>query len=158
VLRLRARAPRRREGLPRRRRRRRALLRLSVVARAAPPPARERAAGAPARQAGWPARARRRRPLDREAVRVPPPRLGPRGGVLGRRRGLHRDAEAAAPRTRAPHRAFGRFLLGRPGADPGALRSGGLGAVPPALDDLRRPPAAPAGAAARAHRPHVDGG
>ena len=57
------------------------------------------------------------------AVRVPAPRSRRRAGVLGRRRGVHGDAEAAADGTGASRASVRRSRrLGRARADQAALR------------------------------------
>ena len=93
-------------------------------------------------------RATSRRARDEPAVRVPPSRRGGRAGVLGRRGGVHRGAEAAAALAATATRARRHHLVGRARADPLPLRGGSAGALARELDELPRPAPPPARAAA----------
>ena len=97
----RARTAERRRRRPGGRGCRRALLRLPVLADTSSPPARGRPARARVREARRARGARGGRPRPDPALRVPAPRRRGHPGVLGRRRGVHRDAEAAAARPGA---------------------------------------------------------
>ena len=151
LLRLGARAARRRHRRAGRRGRRRALLRVPVVAHAASAAAARTTCRCPAKSLGLAGlRAAGRdagRPyeyLRRGAAGLP--------DLLGRRRGVHGDREAPSAVAPAPARARRPHVLGCARADPRAVRGDGVGAVARQLDDVSRPPPAPAGAAADADR------
>ena len=147
----------RRDRVPGRRGCRRALLRLPVMAHTPPPPARRRPPRARLRQAcrlaALAAAGRERtRPyefLRRGAADVPV--------FWG---GAEAFTETQKQRLLGPELRAEVGDLTRAGTcspDPAALRGGRLGPVAPELDDLSRPPPAPARAPPRADRPDVDG-
>ena len=152
LLRLEARARQRRHRRAGGRGRRRALLGLPGVEGLPQPPALRRPAGA----VGPEARRGRRGDADGQgrAARggVPAPRRRRSADLLGRRRGVHAHAEAAAALDPAAPRARRPQLLGRDRADPQALRRAGLGALAARLDELHGPEHAAARAAADARR------